>query len=98
MTGLRLTETSQPENNANEEKEMAKELEDKAKQTIEKAGKNQSTTEFERLKLEQLKKLDADLRRFKIPIVLLERLKKEFDDSHYLSNEIGKSVIMPSFK
>jgi hypothetical protein len=48
--------------------------------------------------MEELAKLDADLRKFRIPIVLLERLKKEFDESHMLSNELGKTVIMPSYK
>lgn len=46
----------------------------------------------------EIAKLDADLRKFKIPVVLLERLKKEFDESHSLSNELGKTVIMPNYK
>jgi hypothetical protein len=30
------------------------------------------------------------LKKIKIPIVLLERIKREFDESHALSNIIGK--------
>ena len=86
----RLTDTSQAENT--EDKEIEKELESKAKQTIEKDKKKKARTEFEKLKLEEVRKLDSALRKFRIPIVLLERLKKEFDDSHYLSNEMGKAV------
>lgn len=71
-------------------------MENQAKQVLAKAKRDDA--EFQRLKLEELRKLDKDLRKFKIPIVLLERLKKEFDDSHFLSNEIGKSVILPSYK
>jgi len=54
--------------------------------------------QFQKIKQEEITKFDRDLKKFKIPILLLERLKKEFDDSHFLSNEIGKSVILPSFK
>jgi hypothetical protein len=34
--------------------------------------------------------LDKSLKKIKIPIVLLERIKREFDESHALSNIIGK--------
>ena len=47
---------------------------------------------FDKYKELEIQKLDKDLKQFKIPIVLLERLKKEFDDSHFLSNEIGKPI------
>ena len=59
---------------------------------------NNPKKQFQKIKQEEITKFDRDLKKFKIPILLLERLKKEFDDSHFLSNEIGKSVILPSFK
>lgn len=37
---------------------------------------------FEDLKLNEIKSLDKSLKAIKIPAILLERLKKEFDDSH----------------
>lgn len=49
--------------------------------------------EFDKIRLAQVRQFDQELKSFKIPIVLLERLKKEFDESHSLSNEMGKTVI-----
>jgi hypothetical protein len=37
------------------------------------------------MKEDAIKKLDSQLKAVKIPRILLERLKKEFDDSHSLS-------------
>ena len=78
----------------------------RASDTATSPDKKDNTTEepknpkkqFQKIKQEEITKFDRDLKKFKIPILLLERLKKEFDDSHFLSNEIGKSVILPSFK
>lgn len=63
-----------------------------------KSNTKQKVSEFVQIKMTEIAKLDADLRKFKIPVVLLERLKKEFDESHSLSNELGKTVIMPNYK
>ena len=41
-------------------------------------------------KYECLHKFDKQLKEIKIPKILLERLKKEFDDSSRLSIKIGK--------
>ncbi len=43
-------------------------------------------------KAKQIKDLDDSMKRVKIPGILLERLKKEFDDSHSLSTQFGKSL------
>lgn len=60
------------------------------------AAKLNPKQQFEKYKEDEIHKLDKELKQFKIPIVLLERLKKEFDDSHYLSNEIGKPITKES--
>mmetsp|Transcript_18683 Transcript_18683/g.31949 ORF Transcript_18683/g.31949 Transcript_18683/m.31949 type:complete len:306 (-) Transcript_18683:36-953(-) len=46
--------------------------------------------EFEDQKTQALRKLDGQLKAVKIPKILLERLKKEFDDSRNLSVQFGK--------
>jgi len=35
-------------------------------------------------------KFDQEMKQIKVPKILLERLKKEFDDSHSLSTQFGK--------
>ena len=40
---------------------------------------------FDALKLKEIKKLDQSLKNIKLPIFLLERLEREFGDSHNLS-------------
>lgn len=45
---------------------------------------------YNEIKQKEIKMLDKSLRSIKIPAILLERLKKEFDDSHLLSSLIGK--------
>jgi len=42
-------------------------------------------TKFDIEKQKEIEKLDKSLKNISIPVILLERLKKEFDDSHYLS-------------
>ena len=43
-------------------------------------------------KISAIKELDQQLKQIKIPSILLDRLKKEFDDSHSLSTQFGKSL------
>ena len=45
---------------------------------------------FEEVKRIELAKFDKHLKSIKIPAILLERLKKEFDDSFSMSNVVGK--------
>lgn len=40
---------------------------------------------YEQVKVYELRKLDSKVKKIKIPDVLLERLKQEFDESHKLS-------------
>jgi hypothetical protein len=42
-------------------------------------------------KIISVKNLDRELKAVMIPRILLDRLKKEFDDSHSLSTQFGKS-------
>ena len=50
-----------------------------------------STSEsFELIKTREIIKLDSGLKEIRIPVILLERLKKEFDDSQHLSDIMGK--------
>ena len=50
-----------------------------------------STSEsFELIKTNEIIKLDSGLKEIRIPVILLERLKKEFDDSQHLSDIMGK--------
>ena len=37
-----------------------------------------------------VKEFDKQIKQIRIPKILLERLKKEFDDSHSLSSQFGK--------
>ena len=41
-------------------------------------------------KLEVIRRFDSQLKLISMPKILLERLKKEFDDSHSLSSQFGK--------
>jgi hypothetical protein len=45
---------------------------------------------FSEWRARELQRFDSGLTRIKIPIILLERLKKEYDDSHELSKVLGK--------
>ena len=46
--------------------------------------------EIKQLKLKVIMDFDTQMKQVNIPRILLERLKKEFDDSHSLSTQFGK--------
>ena len=51
---------------------------------------------FEKVKQDEIRLFDQHLKIIKMPSMLLERLKREFDESHNISERLGKPTVKPS--